>query len=122
MDKNVWQSEQELDKSKITIKRVTIFNSLSTILPKTEGVEYEDAAPASIEDCVAIDFIRTAKPTAFSNMLYEMDKQNKSFVYLMNINHAGRIDRKVLSEGDLTYKYCYDIGNPDALMYYSVEK
>lgn len=121
VDKNVWQSEEELDKSKITIRKITIFNTLPTIQPKTEGVEYTDGAPATIEDCVAIDFIRTAKPTAFSNILFEMDKQNKSFVYLMNINFAGKIDRKVLSEEDLTYKYCYDINNPEVLMYYSVE-
>lgn len=121
VDKNVWQTEGELDKSKIIIKKATVFNNLPALLPKGEPVEYSDNIPPSIEDCAAIDIIRISKPTVFSNIYYEMDKQNKSFIYLKHINFGGKIVRKNFTSGDLTYKYCYDLNEPDKLLYYSAE-
>lgn len=118
IDKDVWQSEAELDKSKVLVNKVTVMRPGAPI----EGAEpYDDSLPPSIEDCVAIDFARQQQPTVFSNILFEMDKQNKLFVRLKNISYAERIVRRCYDWDGMTYRYCYQLDNRDAVMYYSIE-
>ncbi|MEG1774497.1 MAG: hypothetical protein RR320_06565, partial [Oscillospiraceae bacterium] len=120
IDKNVWQSEAELDRSKVQIQKITVFAPDQSGPPK-DAVEFRDNIPPSMEDCVAIDFIRQLKPTAFSQVMFEMDNQNHLFVKLSNINFAAAIrGRSYLSE-DLTYRYCYSASG-DAPLFFSIER
>ena len=119
IDKDVWCSEELLDKSKVFIKRVTVLESAQ---PREENVtQIDDNAPAGVEDCVAIDSIRKRSPTAFSDVGYEMDKQNKLFQRIWNINYANRIVRKSFLSDDVFYHYCYQTENDTAPLYYSIE-
>ena len=121
IDKNVWQSEAELDKSKVLIKKVTVMKPQGEfVIPKEPG--FDDNLPPSIEDCVAIDYARQNQPTAFSNVLFEMDKQNKLFVHLKNISYAERIVQKSYDVDGMTFRCCYPLDQRDKMMYYSIEK
>lgn len=121
IDPNVWQSEKELEAEKIQVKKVTVFSGFSLNLA-ANAVEYTDNLPPSIEDCVAIDFIRQKQPTAFAQISFEMDRTNRLFMYLYNINNAARIERRVYLVNDLTYRYCYQKPEDTTPMYFSVER
>ncbi|MEG1774239.1 MAG: hypothetical protein RR320_05240, partial [Oscillospiraceae bacterium] len=120
IDKNVWQSEAELDRSKVQIQKITVFASDQSGPPKG-AVEFPDNIPPSMEDCVAIDFIRQLVPTAFSQVMFEMDNQNHLFVKLSNINFAAAIRGRSYLSDDLTYRYCYS-ANGDAPLFFSLER
>ncbi|MDL2232096.1 hypothetical protein LJC63_00760 [Ruminococcaceae bacterium OttesenSCG-928-L11] len=124
IDKDVWRSETSLnenqEKNKIFIKRITILGQ--EVPPDSiRGMEIEDNAPPSIEDCVAIDYVRQAQPTAFNDISFEMDKQNKLFIRLWNINYADKITRRVFTLDNQTWRYCYWAESGDAPAYYSIE-
>ncbi|MFV0402309.1 MAG: MORN repeat-containing protein [Oscillospiraceae bacterium] len=126
IDKDVWRSESSLnengEKNKIFIRRITVLGGEP--LPaedEGDGMEVEDNAPPSIEDCVAIDYVRQTDPTAFHDISFEMDKQNKLFIRLWNVNYAERISRRVFTVGDQTWRYCF-LGDSEELpAYYSIE-
>ena len=121
IDKDVWQSEDELDKSKVKVSCVTVFGDTERKAPET-AAEYQDGGPPSIEDCVAIDYIRQDTPTAFSNVVFQMEKQNKLFIRLQSINYASGISRNVYTVNGLTYRYCYPLGEEEKPLYYSIRK
>ena len=94
----------------------------------------EDLAP-SLEDCVAIERLRQDEATAFSNVTFQLDQQNKLFVQVSGINYANQIQRRVLQKDGLTYEYCYPYDTGTVLapatgedaaastpMYYSIRK
>jgi len=119
VDKDVWQSEADLDKTKVFVKRVTVIDSA---VPSGEGATpIDDDSTPSVEDCVAIDSIRKRMPTAFADVVYEMDKQNKLFQQIWNINYANRIIRRSFIADDVTYRLCYQTDGAEAPAYYSIE-
>lgn len=60
VDKDVWQSESELDRTKVFVKRVIVLKADAPPEDAEEGVD--DNAPPSIDDVVAIDSIRQESP------------------------------------------------------------
>jgi len=119
VDKDVWQSEADLDKTKVFVKRVTVIGSA---FPSGEGATpIDDDFPPGVEDCVAIDDIRKRMPTAFADVVYEMDKQNKLFQRIWNINYANRIIRRSFIADDVIYRLCYQTDGAEIPAYYSIE-
>lgn len=121
IDANVWQSEKELDAEKVQVKKVTVFSGFSAEVPP-EAVKYDDNIPPSIEDCVAIDFIRQKQPTAFAQIMFEVDRQNRLFMRLSNINFAEKVDRRAFLVNDIIYHYCYQKPTDKTPLYFSVER
>lgn len=121
IDTNVWQSEKELDKNKVPIQKITVFK-MDGIAPPINAVAFTDDIPPSMEDCVAIDFIRQEKPTSFSQVVFEMDKQNRLFVRLSNINYASSITRRHYLYEQLTYRYCYSGKDSEIPLFFSIER
>lgn len=121
IDTNVWQEESVLDKKKVQVQKVTVFAGDIPALPQ-QALEYSDDAPPSVEDCIAIDFIRKASPTAFPNIMFEMDKQNKLFVRLSNVSYANRIDRRTYLIDELTCRYSFQGSGDKTPRYYSIER
>ncbi|MEG1568468.1 MAG: hypothetical protein RR349_02870 [Oscillospiraceae bacterium] len=121
IDKDVWQSEADLDKTKVQIKKITVFNS-EIAKPNEKAVEFKENSPASMEDCVAIDFIRQTVPTAFPQVMFEIDNQNRLFVKLSNINYAAEIVGKAYLYDALTYRYFYPDKENTVPLFFSVER
>ncbi|MEG0338364.1 MAG: hypothetical protein RR573_00445 [Oscillospiraceae bacterium] len=121
IDKDVWQSEADLDKTKIQIKKITVFNS-EIAAPNEKAVEFKENNPPSMEDCTAIDFIRQTKPTAFPQVMFEIDNQNRLFVKLSNINYAADVSSKAYLYDTLTYRYFYPDKENKVPMFFSVER
>lgn len=129
IDSNVWQAEEELDKTKVFVQKVTVCGDDVPLDTLPEEAWEEDRAPA-IEDCVAIRQLRTGEATAFSNVTFQLDEQNKLFVAVSGINYANQIQRRVLEADGLVYEYCYpyqtgtvlDDGTGADVMYYSIRK
>ena len=106
VDANVWQTEQDLDKTKVLVKRVTVFGAPDKSAT-ADAMELVDDSPASLEDCVAINTIRVTSPTAFGEVQFEIDSENKLFARIWNINYAGRVMRKAYGARGIMYKACY---------------
>ncbi len=129
IDSNVWQAEADLDKTKVFVQKVTVCGDYVSLESLSEDVYEEDRAPG-IEDCVAIQQMRTNEPTAFSNVTFQMDEQNKLFVEVSGMNYANQIQRQILEKDGLVYEYCYpyqtgtvlDDGTSVPVMYYSIRK
>ncbi len=127
IDNDIWLSEEELDasdaKSKIKVKKITIYNGeMPTLSNETKASLFEDNSAPTIDDCVAIDYTRLVSPTVFSNIIFQMDKQNSLFVKLKNIDFAGKIVRLTHIENQLTYRYCYSLDDRETMYYYSIER
>lgn len=120
IDKDVWQPESEADKSKIAIRKVVVIGS--RLPPETITGEFEDNSPVAVDDCAAIEAVRQNVPTAFSDVMYEMDRQNRLFVRVYGISYANRILRRSFVENGVTYRYCYYPDDPDTPAYHSIEK
>lgn len=124
IDRNIWRSEAELisnnEKSKLQVSKITVFNQDQPILPE-DAAEYDENVAAGIEDCVAIDYLRQTTPTAFSNVLFQMDKQNKLFVRVGAVSYADKIVCKARTQGKLTYRTYYQADDAKQLMYFSIE-
>lgn len=130
IDSNIWQAEADLDKTKVFVSRVTVCNDTISLDSLPAETYEEDRAP-SIEDCVAIQCLREGEATAFSNVTFQLDQQNKLFVEVSGISYANQIQRHVLEKDGLMYEYCYpydtgtvlDTNTGDAVpMYYSIRK
>lgn len=106
IDSNVWQAEDTLDKTKVFVSAVTVFGDNVTQETLPEDVYEVDKAP-SLEDCVAIRCLREETPTAFSNVTFQLDEQNKLFLAVSGINQANQITRFGRDANGLTYEYCY---------------
>jgi antitoxin component YwqK of YwqJK toxin-antitoxin module len=119
VDKDVWVAELDLDKSKISVKRVTVIDS--TPPPESGAVLIEDNNPPGMEDCIAIDYIRRHMPTAFSNITYEIDRQNRLFQRVWGISHADSVTRMTFLSGDVLMRFCYPPGEDGFPAYYSIE-
>ncbi|HQQ89248.1 MAG TPA: hypothetical protein PLU82_03370 [Oscillospiraceae bacterium] len=119
VDSGVWQSEEELDKTLVQVSSVIAFNGAEPAVP-ADAKEYDNSEAPSLPDCVAIEMIRTAKPTSFSNITYEADKQMRLRVEVSSINYAGLIVRKEYVADELTYLTCYQFGDTETLMYFII--
>ncbi|MDR2908712.1 MAG: hypothetical protein LBU86_02355, partial [Oscillospiraceae bacterium] len=121
IDADVWQPESSLDKSKVLVKRVTVI-AYKNLPPVAAGaVSVEDNGMPGVEDCVAIDSIRFRVPAAFAGVTFEIDKQNKLFRQVWNINYANRVEREGYLAGDLIFRYAYIPEDDSAPAYYSIE-
>ncbi len=116
VDSGVWQSEDELDKTLVQVSSVIAFGGAEPSVP-ADAKEYDSSEAPSLSDCVAIEMIRAGKPTAFSNITYEADRQMRLRVEVSSINYAGLIVRKECVADELTYLKCYQFGDAETLMY-----
>lgn len=130
IDTDIWQAEADLDKTKVFVSEVTVCTDNITLDHLPEEV-YEEDRPPAIQDCVAIERLRRDEATAFSNVTFQLDQQNKLFVEVSGVSYANQIQRYGLEKDGLVYEYCYpyDTGtvldsNTDdtAPMYYSIRK
>lgn len=121
IDTNIWQPEQALEADKVQIKKVTVFTGNIGSIP-TEAVKVDDNPPLSVEDCVAIDFIRQKAPTAYSDVRFQANTQNRLFVKISDINFATSINSQAYRVGDLIYRYSYDETGGASPLYFSVER
>lgn len=119
VDKDVWQTEETLDKSKVSIRQVTVLEERTA--PENGTEQPAGNRPPGVEDCVAIDSIRRSLPTAFGDILFEVDNQNKLFRRIWNINHAGLIRQEVFLADDVLYRLCYLPDSDEAPVYYTIE-
>jgi len=121
VDTDIWQKEEELDKSKVLINRVTAFGDFNKSIIEN-AMELDDNSQANLEDCVAINTIRIKNATAFSNIFFEIDNGNKLTHKIWNISYAGKILRKAYQLEDVFYKLCYNENDKDSVAFFSVEK
>ncbi|GKH50557.1 hypothetical protein CE91St46_16680 [Eubacteriales bacterium] len=121
IDTNIWQSETDLDKSKVPVQRITVFGSPQR-QPPEGAVEFEDSQPPTMEDCVAIDFIRQKIPTTLPQVIFELDNQNRLFVRMKNINFAASFPRRNYQSDALTYRYCYAERTSETPLFFSIER
>lgn len=116
-----WQQAESLDKTQITIEAVTAFSDDLDV----SFLENTDMAAANgatnLIDCVAIDRIRRNEPTAFSNNSFEMTTKNKSYIYVSGINMAEAVYSEIYELEGVRYKLCYQMDNPDALKFMTLE-
>ncbi len=119
---DVWQQESELDKTKVAVKKITMFSGNMPEISISSPDIYDDNSTTTISDCVAIDYLRLKMPTVFSNIIFQMDKSNTAFVELRNIDHAGRIVKLANYIEGLTYRYSYDLADRSTMQYFSVER
>ncbi len=122
IDSDVWQQESELDKTKISVKKITIYNGVMPEGATSSPDIYEDSSQTTIDDCVAIDYLRLKTPTVFSNIIFQMDKSNSAFVELRNIDYAGKIVKLANYVDGLTYRYCFELSDRSTMQYFSVER
>jgi len=118
VDRGVWALEQELDKSKVFIRQVTVIGAAH--LPEQAVIPVEDDGLPAIEDCIAIDFIRRQSPTAFANIAFEIDRQNKLFQRVWSIHHADRVPRRAFISDNGIYRFAYHTDSGLAA-YFSIE-
>ncbi len=130
IDSNIWQAEADLDKTKVFVSEVTVCADNIPLETLSADV-YEEDRPPAIQDCVAIERLRRDEATAFSNVTFQLDQQNKLFVEVSGVSYANQIQRYGLEKDGLVYEYCYpyDTGtvlDTDAAgtapMYYSIRK
>ncbi len=125
IDKNVWRSEKddswEDDKQLITIDKVTAYRPNEYTAPANSADMYTDNTQIALDDCVAIDQIRITNPTAFSSVVFELDKYNKLFTRLVKMNFADLIVRNAYEDDGLLYKYSYYDNVGGNIAYFSVE-
>ena len=118
IDRDIWQSEDELDKTKVSIRRVTVISEFST----ADGL-YDNSGAITLEDCVAIDSVRVRVPTAFSNARFDIDRQNKLIRQVWRIDNSAVLNRMTRVADDITYRYCfYEQDNSEIPAYYSLER
>jgi hypothetical protein len=120
IDRDVWQDEQELDKTRVSVRRVTVLGSGAPI-PGANATPIDDNGLPGVEDCVLIDHIRLQSPTAFADVAFEIDKQNRLFQRIWNINHADRIIRRSFMVNNLIYRFSYQPDNTATPAYFSIE-
>ncbi|HNW03958.1 MAG TPA: hypothetical protein PLP20_03165 [Oscillospiraceae bacterium] len=119
VDSGVWQSEDELDKTLVQVSSVVAFGGAEPSIP-ADAKAYGNTEAPSLSDCVAIEMIRAGKPTAFSNITYEADRQMRLRVEVSSINYAGLIVREEYVADELTYLKCYQFGDAETLMYFII--
>lgn len=80
---------------------------------------------------MAIERLRRDEATAFSNVTFQLDQQNKLFVEVSGVSYANQIQRYGLEKDGLVYEYCYPYDTGTVLdtdtagtapMYYSIRK
>jgi hypothetical protein len=87
-----------------------------------DHTETPDLTPASLDDCVAIDAVRLEAPTAFPDITFEMDRSNRLFRRVWNINHAVRLSRRVFQIDGVTWRYAIDGQEDGIVRYFSLSK
>ena len=87
-----------------------------------EGYEMspENGAP-NPQESVAIARVRFTVPTAFSSISYELVTRNSSHVEVGGINLAEAIYEEVYEADNIRYRLCYQMSEPDQLMFLTVE-
>lgn len=119
VDKDVWEYEPEKYEPKVLISKVTVLDAMA---PDEETQALDDDPPPGMEDCIAVDALRQSLPTAFPDVFFEIDKQNKLFQRVWNISHASNIRRLSYVDGSVIWRFCYDGEDAEAPTYFSVER
>ncbi len=125
IDSDVWVEYSELEESgkdKVRVESITMFKGDMPDISSYSQDLFVDNSGTAISDCVAIDSLRLQLPTMFSNIIFQMDKSNTSFVELKNVDYAGRIVKIARYDEGLTYRYCYELDNSEKIQYFTVER
>lgn len=116
-----WQTEAELDQSAVTVTGVSTYRSGVDV----SFLEKEDMTPenggTALQECVAIDRVRLTKPTAFSTISYELTTMNRNHISVSGINMAEAIYEEVYNMDDVRYRLCYQMDDPNDLMFVTYE-
>lgn len=116
-----WQTEAELDQGLVNVTGVSAYRSgIDVSFLKGEEMTPENGA-AALQECVAIERIRLEKPTAFSSISYELTTMNKNYISVSGINLAEAIYEEVYELDGITYRLCYQMDEPDDLMFITYE-
>ena len=116
-----WQKESEVDKSKILITGVAVYDSsMDLSFLKDETMTPVNGEPGLL-DCIAIDRIRLSQPTAFSNISFEQTTRNKAYVAMSGINRAEATYAEIYETEGIRYKVCYQMSDPEQVMYVTLE-
>lgn len=116
-----WQTEETLDMSAVNITGVSTYRSkLDVGFLEGESMTPENGA-AALQECVAIEKIRLTRPTAFSNINYELTTMNRTHIAVSGINLAEAIYEEVYEVDGVRYRLCYQMDDPDEVMFVSVE-
>lgn len=120
VDRDVWQTEDELDKTRVLIDGVTVFGDTDYAVPE-EAVLLEDGGAPSEEDCIAIDFLRETDPTAFPGVQFEINRSSRFSVRIGTVSAASRIDRRRWTENGACFDFAYE---PDGsvMRYFTVTR
>ncbi|MBS6397839.1 MAG: hypothetical protein KH452_11940 [Clostridiales bacterium] len=116
-----WQTADKLDMSAVNITGVSTYRSGLDV----DFLEGEDMTPengaASLQECVAIERVRLNQPTAFSSIGYELSTLNRSYIEVSGINLADAIYEEVYEVDGVRYRLCYEMDDPNTLMFVTVE-
>lgn len=119
IDTDIWQIESELEKEKVLIKKVTVMGA-GKVPEGKDVIKLDEDLPPSIEDCVAIETLRQDKPSAFEDVIYQVNRQNKLVRNVWSISHASGVTRDSYLTENIIYRFCYDEQSGESA-YYSIE-
>lgn len=116
-----WQREDKLDMSMINITGVSTYREKIDVgFLKDKDMTPENGAPF-LQECVAVERVRLKQPTAFSTISYELTTMNRTHIAVSGINLAEAIYEEVYEVEDVRYRLCYEMDNPNELMFVTVE-
>ena len=75
----------------------------------------------NLQECVEIEKVRMEQPTAFSNINYEMITKNSVYTEVKGVNMAEAIYEEVYDADGVRYRLCYEMDEPDELMFVTAE-
>ena len=116
-----WQAAADLDTSAVYITAVTAYGQELNVdfLDKLQKTPENGAV--SLQECAAIERVRMYQPTAFSSVSYELTTKNKTYIQVGSVNMAEAIYEEVCEENNVRYRLCYEMDEPDRLMFLTVE-
>ena len=116
-----WQNVENLDLSAIHVTSAAVYwPEISVGFLNEESMVPENGSVALME-CIAVEKIRMERPTAFSNINYEMLTKNNSYTQVRGVNMAEAIYKEVYDVEGVRYKLCYEMDNPNDLRFVTVE-
>lgn len=116
-----WQAAADLDGSAVNITAVTAYGDSLNVDFLEKSLKTPENGGVGLQECVAIDRIRMDIPTAFSSVSYELTTRNKTYLEVSGVNMAEAIYEEVCEENNVRYRLCYEMDDPEQLMFLTVE-